>query len=94
MLVSICVLERIWKEEWMYLKFLVPRQNLISRLIPDISRLIHVLVDYPQHSSRLTHLPGNSSALCLSIVHSAGRLDPISSRPIALVVYYSLALVD
>jgi len=34
-------------------QFLVPRQNLISRLIPDISRLTRVLVDYPLTLSRL-----------------------------------------
>jgi len=57
------------EEEWKYIRFLVPRQNLISRLIPDISRLIHVLANYPQTPSRLTCLPGIdelSVSLCWS----------------------------
>ena len=71
-------------------QILVHKQRLISRLIPDISRLIHVLVDYPLTYSRLTHLPGNSCALCLSTVISVSRLSSFGSRLIALVVDYTL----
>jgi len=58
-------------------QILVHRQRLISRLIPDNNRLIHVVVDYPLTYSRLTYLPGNSCALWLSSVTLSVDFPPL-----------------
>ena len=52
----------VWENRLLYISDLCSGRG-ISRLIPDISRLTPLLVDYTQTPSRLVQLPGYIDSL-------------------------------